>query len=358
MMAGSRSAHGGHVADGSVGGLVERFRRAPLMVKVGGASMPLVATVLLVTWWNVREDGLPPYALSLVLVVVIATVVAHLALVAFAWQPIDRVGMAIESFAGGEEATTVTASEWSDRDVLRLERNVDRLLATVRRERQRGRLLAGRVLRHADDEQGLIARELFDSTAQSMAALLLELRALSAGVGDRALLDRLDGVRQIASGVLEDVKALSQEANPRWQAQEGLEGAIEHLIREHNAHTEARLSYELAAAVEAVDPATASLVYRTVRAALRYAAQERCPGLELTVRRVGDRVVLDVVDASERAALQGGSNPPETIDVLRARAELLGGTLDLQRVGDRRRLHLEVPMAPQASSDPSLQESQ
>jgi signal transduction histidine kinase len=344
-------------APGLLGGLADALRRAPLMVKVGGASLPLLATVLLLSWWNLRLEALPRYAFALVLVVALATVVVHLALVAFAWHPIERVSEAVDTFASGDDTVRVRGSDWSDQDVVRLEHNVDRLFDVVRRDRTRYRALAAQVLQRMEDEQGEIARELFDSTAQSMAALLLELRALTSVTADVRLLERLDGVRQIAAGVLDDVKALSHEANPRWQANEGLQGALQHLVREHNAHTEARLTFEAPNAAVLADPAASALVYRTARAALRFAAQERCPGLELSVRLRADRLVLDVIDARERAAPIAGAMEPESIDVLRARAELLGGSLDVQREGDRRRLRLEVPIAIAPVGDLPLQES-
>ena len=300
-----------HVANdredlGSFGRVVDVLRRAPLMIKVGGASFPLLATVLLLTWWNLRQEALPRYAFSLVLVVAVATVVVHLALVAFAWHPVEQVRRAVDQFASGEERVTVPPSVWSDQDIVRLERNVDRLFDVVRRERARYRGLAAQVLRHMEDEQGQIARELFDSTAQSMAALLLELRALSAVTADAKVLERVDGVRQIAAGVLDEVKALSHEANPRWQSNDGLQGALQQLVREHNAHTDALLTFDAPRSAASAHPAASALVYRTARAALRLAAQERCQGLELSVRLATDRLVLDVVDARGRAAPVAG----------------------------------------------------
>jgi signal transduction histidine kinase len=326
-------AAGSHLADS--------LRRAPLMVKVGGSSLPLLATVLLVAWWNLHLGALPRYALGLVLLMTVATAVAHLALVAFAWQPIDRVRHAVESFANGDEEAVVVPSAWSDQGAVRLERNVDRLFDVVRRGRARYRHLAGRVLREMDEEQGQVARELFDSTAQSMAALLLELRAVATGIQDPRLLARVDGVRQIAAGVLEDVKLLSQDTNPRWQARDGLQGALQHLVREHNDHSEARLLYD---APGTADPTASSLVYRTTRAALRLAAQERCPGVDVSVLLRGDRMVLEVIDARARVAMLAGAPSAESLDLLGARAELLGGSLQLNRDGDRRRLRLEVPI--------------
>lgn len=342
---------------GSFGRVVDVLRRAPLMIKVGGASFPLLATVLLLTWWNLRQEALPRYAFSLVLVVAVATVVVHLALVAFAWHPVEQVRRAVDQFASGEERVTVPPSVWSDQDIVRLERNVDRLFDVVRRERARYRGLAAQVLRHMEDEQGQIARELFDSTAQSMAALLLELRALSAVTADAKVIERVDGVRQIAAGVLDEVKALSHEANPRWQSNDGLQGALQQLVREHNAHTDALLTFDAPRGAASAHPAASALVYRTARAALRLAAQERCQGLELSVRLATDRLVLDVVDARGRAAPVAGASQPESIEVLRARAELLGGSLDLQRDGDRRRLRLEVPIAIATVGDPPPLES-
>jgi signal transduction histidine kinase len=318
------------------------LRRAPLMVKIAGASIPLLLAVLVVARWSRTAGELPRFALMFVLAACLATVVVHVALVALALQPLNHLGRSIEAFVAGNVNEVVSPSPWSDADMARLERSVARLFDGVRRDRDKARTLAARVLRQADHEQGRFASELFDSTAQSMAALLFELRALASSVTDARQLERLDGIRQIASGVLEEVKALSQEAHPGWSAPLGFERALQHLVRTHNEHSAARLTVETRDEMERLDLTTAGLVYRTAQAALLFAAQERCPGLDLVVGLTDGRVVLDVRDERERTAPL--VSDPEALEVLRARAELLGGSLLTHRDGARRRLRLEVPV--------------
>ncbi len=319
------------------------------MVKIAGATMPLFTAVLLVTWWSYREEGLPPYALALILVTVVATVIVHLGLVAFALQPLSQLGETLDAFSRGDERAEVKPSQWSDANVAHLEQCVARLLAGVRRDRARARALAASVLRQNEAEQGRFARELFDSTAQSMAALLFELRALAATVDDPALRQRLEGVREIASGVLDEVTGISQQAQMGWSSHHGMHTALEHLVREHNEQASACLKVRAPAGLDALDITTAGVLYRATQAALRLAALERSPSVTLVLGIDHGRAVLDVQDDASRAAIR--PSDPESFEPLRARAELLGGSFESHRDGGRRLLRLDLPAAPPRDGD-------
>ena len=69
----------------------------------------------------------------------------------------------------------MTPSILADRDMARVGTTLNTLLDRLTEDRERVRRLAGQVISAQDEERARIARELHDSTAQMLAALMLQL---------------------------------------------------------------------------------------------------------------------------------------------------------------------------------------
>jgi signal transduction histidine kinase len=92
-------------------------------------------------------------------------------------------------------------------------------------DRTRMRGLAAAVIDAGDRERASLARELHDSTAQQLAALVLQLSAAARDCTDVALADRLSGMRDQAEATLEEVRLLSHTVHPRVLDDLGLQAA-------------------------------------------------------------------------------------------------------------------------------------
>lgn len=87
-----------------------------------------------------------------------------------------------------------------------------------------------------------MSRELHDSTAQSLAALVMQL-SVAAQTADtapgEALKERMTGAKLLAMEALEEVRLLAQSVHPRVLDDLGLVAALRRLAREASAHTPA-----------------------------------------------------------------------------------------------------------------------
>src|SRR5215510_1694301 len=149
--------------------------QVPLAAKLAGANL-LVVAVLVAAWRNGGGE-LDHQAL----IVIAGVVLLHLALVVVALRPIrdlEDVGARVER------------SMVADNQVLRVGSMFNILLDSLASDRARMRRLAGEVIAVGDRERAAIARELHDSTAQHMAALLFQLSVAARDTTDPALADR------------------------------------------------------------------------------------------------------------------------------------------------------------------------
>jgi signal transduction histidine kinase len=198
----------------------------------------------------------------------IALTGVYIALVVVALRPIRD----LEAVAGrvwrGDYAARVDSSAVADREVLRVGSMFNLLLDGLVADRARMRRLASEIVTTGDRERALLARELHDSTAQRMAALLLQLGSAARDCGDESLKQRLGGIRDEMHDVLEEVTVLSHTVHPRVLDDLGVVAALRHLARETERISSLQLDVVAPESLN-VSPLIASVLYRVAQEALR-----------------------------------------------------------------------------------------
>src|SRR5207253_409643 len=126
----------------------------------------------------------------------------------------------------------VGSSAVADRAMKRIGTTFNLLLAGLVADRTRMRALATAVIDAGDRERASLARELHDSTAQQLAALVLQLSAAARETADPTVAERLDTMREQAKATLEEVRLLSHTVHPRVLDDLGLAAALRKLGRE------------------------------------------------------------------------------------------------------------------------------
>jgi signal transduction histidine kinase len=214
-------------------------------------------------------------------------------------------------------------------------------------DRTRVRALATAVIDAGDRERASLARELHDSTAQQLAALVLQLSAATRDCRDPVLRDRLDAMREQAKATLEEVRLLSHTVHPRVLDDLGLTAALEKLGRE--VHDMSGLAVEVVSGADAELSATsAAVLYRIAQAAVHNVvkhARARRVDVRLTIAGpdavleiVDDGRGFDVVDADQR-------RPGMGLFTMRERVALAGGHFDIQSApGAGTRIRAAVPL--------------
>jgi signal transduction histidine kinase len=223
--------------------------------------------------------------------------------------------------------------------------------------------MAAEVVRAGDRERALVARELHDSAAQTLAAATYQLAALGRdaeeGVAGPELAERAAAARALVAQVLEEVRLLAHTVYPQVLDDLGLAAALDalgHHAREHAPGVDTEVIVDAAAALPAdrVPAAAASALYRvaqeSVTNALRHAhagcvtvvlrAAGGAPGAPaaLTVEVADDGVGFDVADAEAR-------RPGSGLLVTRERVAFAGGTVTVEsRPGEGTRVRATVPI--------------
>ncbi|MEU0413149.1 sensor histidine kinase [Streptomyces griseorubiginosus] len=185
---------------------------------------------------------------------------------------------------------------------------------------------SARALFAQEAERQRIAQELHDEVGQSMTAILLSLER-AADEADEPLRGELRQMQEITRGSLDEVRRLVRRLRPGVLEDLGLVSALTSLTGEFAAHLALRVARHFDTGLPELDQQTELVLYRVAQEALTNAARHaEAEKVEVSLRRVGEAVVLSVVDdgrgiqaAPEGAGMRG----------MRERALLIGATLDV-----------------------------
>jgi signal transduction histidine kinase len=338
----------------------------PLPAKLLGANALLLAAAALA--FAAAHQDVPTGSLVVVALTLAVSAVANVALVRLALRPLRDLEHTAERVWRGDLGARVPRSPVADRDVARVGHAFNLVLDGLVDDRVQLRRLAGDVVRAGDRERALIARELHDSAAQTLAAATYQLAALGRdaeeGVVGPELAERAAAARAMVAGVLEEVRLLAHTVYPRVLDDLGLAAAL-HTLADHAHQHAPDVDIEVivdpaaeALAPDVVPPAAASALYRvaqeSVTNALRH-AHAHCLTVvlratpaagdhpdarpaALTVEVSDDGAGFDPADADLR-------RPEMGLYVMRERVTLAGGTVTVDsRPGDGTRVRATVPL--------------
>jgi signal transduction histidine kinase len=184
----------------------------------------------------------------------------------------------------------------ADRDMARVGTTLNTLLDRLTEDRLRVRRLAAQVLSVQDEERARVARELHDSTAQILAAMMLQLGVAARESSSPALDTRIATLRELAADALEEVRTLSHTMHPRVLDDLGLAAALEWIARQ--SREQETFDVDVIADEDPPVPAPlASVLYRVAQEALRNAARHASASrVEIILRRAPTTATLEVRD--------------------------------------------------------------
>lgn len=212
---------------------------------------------------------------------------------------------------------------------------------TARREAEESlRNLSARLLQLQDEERHRIARELHDTTGQSLAALAIHLSAVN---------ERIAGKDPVASDILREALMLSQEASDQTRTLSyllypptldfsGLKSALEWFADGFTQRSKIKVDLDLGLGEERVPQSLETALFRIVQESLTN-MYRHSGGTLATVRgrRQGNTVSLEVSDNGKGippdllASLSGpGGQVGVGIRGMRERARQLGGKLRIK----------------------------
>ena len=258
-------------------------------------------------------------------------------------RPILDLVQASNRIAGGDFSQRVP--RWADDEIgdlaMAFNQMTDGLSRTddLRREQESlRRQLLEKVIETQEEERRRIARELHDSTSQTLTSLMVGLRLMENTCPDCQVVGQAQDLREIVARTLDEVHGLAAQLRPRLLDDLGLEAALERLIREWQARHKIPVDLFIHAGDNRLPGSVETAIFRIVQETLTNIARHaHATVVSVLVERRGGEVITVIEDngvgfvADETGAGEpDGGQPRLGILGIRERAELLGGRLTIE----------------------------
>lgn len=276
--------------------MIERVLRVPLLAKLAGANLLIVVAALTGVVFE-RRLNTPGSAVSILGLALAASLIVNLALVYVALRPLTDLELTATRLSAGDMDARVPTSVLADRDMARVGTTLNALLDQLTEDRARERRLAAQVISAQDDERARVARELHDSTAQTIAAIMLQLGAAARESTSEPLDARIATLRELAAEALEEVRSMSHTMHPRVLDDLGLAAALEWLARQAREQGPTIVEVDASELDVALPAPVAAALYRVAQEALRNSARHaRASRVDIRLRQDGRQAMLEIED--------------------------------------------------------------
>ncbi|HET6507097.1 MAG TPA: sensor histidine kinase [Baekduia sp.] len=201
-----------------------------------------------------------------------------------------------------------------------------------------------RALNEREGERRRVAGELHDQIGQTLTALGLQADRVALLAADEGLRRELHDLRDGVLASVEDVRRLARELRPEALDTLGLIPALTNLSERMTRRTGIEIRRRLERDLPPLDPDTEMVIYRIAQESLTNAVRHARPRtIELTMRRDGDRLLLDVCD--DGVGIDAERRRESGIRGMRERALSIGAELRVGRraSGNGTEVMLEVP---------------
>jgi len=317
--------------------------RVPLAIKLLGANALALAILGAVAIFASSTH----ISTALVILGALLAMAVFGGLAATALLPLRGIEAVASRVWRGDFGARVGISPVADRDMKRIGTTFNLLLDGLVADRSRVRALATAVIDAGDRERATLARELHDSTAQQLAALVLQLSAAARDCKQPDLAARLGAIRDQAKETLEEVRLLSHTVHPRVLDDLGLTAALKKLGRE--VHDASGIDVEVSSTVDGeIAPTSAAVLYRVAQAAVHNVVKHaRAHHVDLRLTTEGGDAVLEVIDDGRGFDVADAEQrrPGMGLFTMRERVALAGGAFDVQSTPDAgTRIRATVPL--------------
>lgn len=267
-------------------------------------------------------------------------------------RPILDLVSATESVAQGDFSRRV--ARWADDEIGDLAdafNNMTEALADAEREQAereqlRTQYISG-VIVAQEGERQRIARELHDSTSQSLTSLLVGLQNLKETTERDEMTRRIEALRTVIAETLDEVRNLAWQLRPSALDDLGLASALQRYISDYTQRYDIQVDFAIQGIGGRLPVEMETSIYRIVQEGLtniaRY-SQSKAASVLIDQRQGKMRLIIED---------NGIGFNPETaknkrslgLQGIRERAALFGGTLTIEsQVGHGTSLFVEIPL--------------
>jgi two-component system, NarL family, sensor histidine kinase UhpB len=287
-------------------------------VFLANAAILVVGTVLVVVYPGPLHAHRAGFDLAILLIALVTMVIVNGLLLRRLLQPLQRLAERMEAadvLRGGQRVPVEGVGE-----IGRLELSFNRMLARLEEERREA---GARALRAQEAERERLARGLHDEVGQSMTAVLLQLKRLTANASPEQR-PQLAEAQEVTKTSLDDVRRLAQELRPELLDHLGLASALAELAGGFEKRSQVRVQRKLARDLPPLDAQSELVLYRVAQESLTNIARHaEASEVTLSLESGKESVVLRVVD-------DGKGLDPEHVEGgglrgIRERALIIGG---------------------------------
>lgn len=194
-------------------------------------------------------------------------------------------------------------SRWADDEIGELSTAFNSMTASLQeaererseREQMRERYVSNIILAQENERQR-IARELHDSTGQSLTSLLVGLQTLKLAETDDERSGRIDKLRRVVASTLDEVRALSWGLRPSVLDDLGLVSALEHYLDDYQTRYGIQVHHVISGLEERLLPDMETTIYRIIQEGLTNIArhaQASHVAVILTCRQQVLRIIVE-----------------------------------------------------------------
>lgn len=203
------------------------------------------------------------------------------------------------------------------------------------------------VITAQEDERKRIARELHDSTSQSLTSLLVGLRNLETAGDMDAMHTRIDAIRAIVNHTLDEVHALAWQLRPSVLDDLGLVAALQRYIDDYQKLHRLQVDFITRGIAEDLPAEVKTSLYRMVQEGLTNIARHaRATNASVLLEQRSKSIRAIIEDNGIGFDMQRRAFTPNSLGLqgIRERAELLGGKLTIEsEPGHGTSLFIEIP---------------
>jgi two-component system, NarL family, sensor histidine kinase DegS len=214
------------------------------------------------------------------------------------------------------------------------ERHYSRLLEQSRHMQEQLRLLSRQLLLAQEEERKKISRELHDEIAQTLTGINIRLASLKteAMVNTRDLQKKITSTQRLVEKSVDIVHRFARELRPTVLDDLGLIPALHSFMKSFTRRTGVRASLTAFAAVERLDAAKRTVLFRVAQEALTNVARHaQASRVEVYIRKLPGCVCMKIKDDGKsfnvERALHANDGKHLGLLGMRERLEMVGGKL-------------------------------
>jgi len=228
----------------------------------------------------------------------------------------------------------ITQRKSVEESLRKSEKHYSRLLDHSRQMQEQLRLLSRQLLSAQEEERKMISRELHDQIAQTLTGINIRLASLKteSTLNNKDLQKKISSTQRLVEKSVDIVHRFARDLRPTVLDDLGLIPALHSFMKNFTTRTGVRTSLTAFAAVEQLDAAKRTVLFRVAQEALTNVARHaQASRVEVSIRKLRDRVCMRITDDGKsfdvERVLHSKGNGRLGLLGMRERLEMVGGNL-------------------------------